>query len=136
MLRYRVRIAPVEPALTYATPCEVVGFEDSALGYASLAIVHIRLRSGSCAGAAGFRPTSKDAVAAVLPATLPFLPDQPVRVPGDAWQSARSPAAGRVPCASSRALRDGRQEKDGRTLRYSRLNSGTGMQAAIMTYLF
>jgi hypothetical protein len=38
VLRHRVWIAPIEPALTYATPDEVIGFEDAA--YASLGIVH------------------------------------------------------------------------------------------------
>ena len=40
MLRYRVWIAPVVPALTHATPDEVIGFEDAAF-----ALEHARTAS-------------------------------------------------------------------------------------------
>ena len=130
MLRYRVWIAPVIPALTHATPNEVIGFEDAAFGYASLAIVHVRLRSGWY-GAVGLPSGPESAAAAVLPARLPFLPDQPVHVPGDASRSGLSLVAATALSAAFRGPRDGKQANDGRTPRYSRLNSPTGMRAII-----
>ena len=125
MLRYRVWIAPVVPALTHATPDEVIGFEDAAFAYASLAIVHIRLQIGSF-GAAGLPSGPESAAAAVLPARLPFLPDQLVRVPGDASRNDLSLVAAPALSAAFRGPRDGKQANDGRTPRYSRLNSPTG----------
>lgn len=130
MLRYRVRIAPMIPALTHATPDEIIGFEDAAFGYASLAIVHIRLRSGWF-GAAGSLSGSENATVAVLPARLQFLPDQPMRVPGDASRSGPGRVAKRARFAAFRGPRDDKQENDGRKPRYSRLNSPSGIHPII-----
>jgi hypothetical protein len=45
MLRKGEWIASIEPLLTEVTPREVIGFERAAVGLATSAIGHIRLRS-------------------------------------------------------------------------------------------
>jgi hypothetical protein len=130
VLSYRVRIAPMIPALTHATPDEIIGFEDAAFRHASLAIVHIRLRSGWF-GAADSLSVSENATVAVLPARLQFLPDRPVPVPSDASRSGLGQVPKLARFAAFRGPRDGKQENGGRTPRYSRLNSPSGMHPII-----
>lgn len=96
MLRDSVQIAPIEPALTPATPGKIIGFGDILLGRTSSAIVHFRLRSGRC-GATGWRSSPKDPAAVVLPATLRSLPDHATRVPiGARWNEPRRVKAARL----------------------------------------